>query len=483
MSVTCYGSWMSMAPELLLLGTALLLVLLGRSGAEKDGESMGYISFLGMAGALACVLVELGATVRRPLGGLMIVDGLADFFTVFILAAAMLVALMAAHAARDAGQAGGKRHLFVPLSAAGMLLMVKGLDLLVIALGLAVCVVAECFLARSDAAPEVEPQTVRSHLRLGSLSLGAFLLGVLVLHQGTGTTNLEGIGAALSAPTLPRDPLLLQGMVLLLAGLGIPLALVPFHGWVLRLAHGASPAVIAWLDVGSKAAAVAVIARIWATASALAGEADMVVCVLAIATMGLGNLAALGETDLARMLMYGGIAHAGYLLLGVIAGGTLGWAAVLYYVVTYGFMSLGALAMVLWCAPQGGGRLEVGALAGLGVRSPALGAALGMFLLALAGIPPLTGFMAKLFIFSAAMNSGRLWLAVIGAAHCLVSAYCCLRVVAALYLEEPREEVACVVEGPVLVAAVIALAGTLLAGLWPGPLLNWALESVRWLVG
>jgi len=291
------------------------------------------------------------------------------------------------------------------------------------------------------------------------------------------------MGAVLAAKSVPRDPLLLQGMMLLLAGLGIPLALVPFHGWVLRLSHGASPAVIAWLDVAFKAAGMAVIARIWAKVPGFAGPGDTVLCGLAIVSMSLGTLAALAETDLARMLTYSGIAHAGYLLLGVTAGGTLGWSAVFFYVVTYGCMSLGALAIVLWLGAQKKCRVELGELAGLGVRCPALGAALGIFMLSLAGIPPLSGFMGKLFLLQAAVDSNHLWLAGIAAVNWVISACCYLRVALVMYTQDPGEEQRQVSEGPVLLVVVITLAGTLQAGLFPGPLLEWALEAVRWLVG
>lgn len=484
MSTACGEQWMSIAPELWLVGTALLVLLLERTGAGKDGESMGYFSILGMTGALACVVLDLGTAVRRPLGGLMIVDGFADFFTLCILAAAMLVTLMGAHAMQGAGEGGGKRCLFLLLSTLGMLLMVKGEDLVLIFLGLALSSITSTLLASPGAEADPGGQTARRHLRLSALAAGAFLLGVFLVFARTGTTSLEGIVAAVAGEGLVCDLLFQQGMVLILAGLGGHIALVPFHGWLLRLSGDASPALTAWLDVALKTAVLGVTGRVLEGAlPALTLQWRPVLWVLAVATMGLGNLAALAHTDLRRILVGYGIAHTGFLLVGVVAGGALGWSAVLYFVPVYGLMSLGALAMVLWCSPQGCGRLELGELSGLGLRCPALGAALGIFMLSLAGIPPFSGFMGKFFIFSAAMDSGYLWLAVIGAAHCLCSAYCCLRVVAVMYLEEPKEGLLCPSEGPVLVVAVIAMAGTLLAGLWPGPLLAWALESARWLLG
>lgn len=482
--MTCPGSWMSSAPELWLLGTALAVGVLGRRGGGEDGESLGYLSFLGMTGALAAVLLDVGAAVRRPWGGLIIVDGLAVFLTVFVLAAGMMAVLMAAQVARAAEHEAGNRPFFVLISALGMLLMVKSLDLVLIALGLGLYTAATCFLVQADKAPEDVPRTLRTHLQLGSLSLAAFLLGALLLKQGTGTTNLARLGTVLPADAYPCDPLRLQGFVLVLAGLGIPLAFVPFHGWALRLCCGASPAVIAWMDVGAKAAGLAVIARLWAATPALAAGTENAVCVLAVATIAAASVAALGERDdLARMLTYIGIAHAGFVLLGVIAGGALGWSAVLYFVAAYGCLSLGTWTTVLWLTLWRKCPVDVEALAGLGLRSPALGAILGIFLLALAGIPPLSGFMAKLFILNAVVNAGHHWLALIGTLHCLVCAYCCLRVVAAMYLEEPTEGIAVGGGGPVLVVAVAALAGVLLMGVWPDPLLGWAWDAVRWLIG
>jgi NADH-quinone oxidoreductase subunit N len=201
-----------------------------------------------------------------------------------------------------------------------------------------------------------------------------------------------------------------------------------------------------------------------------------------VLTMTLGNVVALSQTNIKRMLAYSSIAHAGYVLVGIVAGNELGWSAVLYYLLAYACMNLGAFGIVLFYGQKGEANVEIADYAGLGFRYPFLGAAMAIFMFSLAGIPPLAGFMGKFYLFGAAIKSGYVWLTIIGVMNSLVSVFYYFRVTVIMYMKEPVKDVVLEYAGPIMVVLIIALVGTIQIGLFPTFYLERAIDSIQWLL-
>jgi NADH-quinone oxidoreductase subunit N len=255
----------------------------------------------------------------------------------------------------------------------------------------------------------------------------------------------------------------------LIVGFGFKVAAAPFHVWTPDVYEGAPTTVTAFMAVGVKAAAFASFARVFLLSfGAIQGEWQWILWVVAVVTMTVGNLTALVQDNIKRMLAYSSIAHAGYLLVAMVAGGELGGAALMYYLVAYGLMNLGAFAVVVAVGKKGEPNEEFNDYAGLGFRYPALAMMMTIFMLSLTGIPPLVGFTGKFYIFSAAVKAGYIWLAVIGVLNSVVSAYYYIRVVVTMYMQEGEKQVEPLSARPALATAIVAATlGTILVGVFP----------------
>jgi NADH-quinone oxidoreductase subunit N len=323
---------------------------------------------------------------------------------------------------------------------------------------------------------------------LGAFASGFFLYGIALVYGATGTTNLAHIQLTLStaAASLPFAPLLPIGIALLIVGFGFKAALVPFHQWTPDAYQGAPTTVTAFMSVATKAAVFAALIRVLASLTTAAQPWLLVLAVLAALTMTLGNLAALRQSSLKRMLAYSSIAHAGYITTGLAAGTAQGNAAALYYLLAYTFMNLGAFAVVLAIQRPGENDVSMDQLAGLGARQPGLAALFALFMFGLTGIPPLAGFFGKLYVFGAAVNAGLVWLVVIGVINSGIAAFYYLRVTVAMFMtpaeESTRTRGAGAASGLIMVAVVLAAAGTVLLGLWQQPWVNGISQAVASLI-
>ena len=267
-------------------------------------------------------------------------------------------------------------------------------------------------------------------------------------------------------------------MGLVIVGFGFKVALVPFHAWTPDVYQGAPTPVTAFMSVGAKAAGFAALIRILLGALSVQAAAwSWVLAVLAILTMIVGNVAAIAQTNLKRMLAYSSIAHAGYITVGLVAGTIAGIQAVLFYLVAYIFMNIGAFAVIVAVSRFREDGEELEGFSGLGATHPWLAGAMTVFMFSLAGIPPLAGFLGKLYVFAAAVEGGWWWLAAVGVFNSVISAYFYLRVVRYIYMQEPAEGEAKVTVGPALaVALVVTVVATVLIGLLPGAL-GWLTQA------
>jgi len=264
-------------------------------------------------------------------------------------------------------------------------------------------------------------------------------------------------------------------VVLLVAGFGFKVASVPFHMWTPDVYQGAPTPVTAFMAVGPKAAAFAAFFRVFTTAMPeLAPTWEMLLSIVAITTMFVGNLGAIMQTNIKRLLAYSSISHAGYILIAIIAKGSLATSALLFYMLAYTFMTFGAFSIVILIGRKGKENLELEDYSGLGFQAPLLGLAMSIFLLSLGGLPPLAGFVGKFYIFQAALNEGYVVLVVLAVLNSAISLYYYLRVIVFMYMKEPKGELQISLTPITLLVIIIGVLGTIQLGLFPGPVISLA---------
>jgi NADH-quinone oxidoreductase subunit N len=357
-----------------------------------------------------------------------------------------------------------------------MVLMAAANDLMVFFLALETMSVAVYVLTSIERNSGRSAEAGMKYFLTGAFATGFLLYGIALIYGATGTTNLNQISAYLVEPAADWPAYLTAGALLLLAGFAFKVGAVPFHFWIPDVYEGAPTPVTGFMAVGVKAAAFAAWARIVLhKLSPLDADWVFPVAVLAIATMTLGNLLAISQSSVKRMLAYSSIAHAGYLLIGVAVGEEWGGMPLLFYLIAYGAMTAGAFAVVTALRDGETAPENYSDFAGLGFKRPFLALAMTLFMLSLAGFPPLAGFTGKFYVFRAAVLSGNTILAVIGVLNSLLSVVYYLRVVVAMYMEEGGVAGKSFGQSPALyIAVALAVAGTLYFGLLPARTLEWS---------
>jgi len=372
----------------------------------------------------------------------------------------------------------GEYYALVLFSTSGMLLLTSASDLIVVfiaieLMSLSLYVLSGLFKRRRQAG-----EASMKYFLLGAFASAFLLYGIALLYGATGTTSIDRIAAAAAAA--PHDTLLIAGLGLLLVGFGFKISSAPFHMWVPDVYEGAPTSVTALIATGSKAAVFAVLVRLLLSGvRAVQADWTAVLWVLAALTMTLGNVVAIAQSNLKRMLAYSSIAHVGYMLVGLAAGGAAGAGAVLFYLLAYTFTTAGTFGVITLCVRAGEEAVDVRDYAGLGRRHPVLAFALALLLLSLVGIPPLAGFVGKFYLFGAAVRAGFVWLAVLGVLNSAIAAYYYLRVIVTMYMQEPDEQSASVAPSFAGgLALTIAVIGVVLLGLMPAPFVDLAQVAV-----
>ena len=468
-------------PELLLTGGALLLLMLSVTVPKQDGVLLGVtLATIVVTMVAVSSFAGLDETVSR---GLLAIDGFAAFFKILVLLSAAITALMSAPYLRVEGLKAGEYYFLVLCATLGMMFMASGLDLITLFIGLETMAMSFYVLAGYLKPNPRSNEAAVKYFLLGAFSLGILLYGMSLLYGATGTTSLAGIAAALAGQE--ASAVLVLAVILVGAGMGFKIAAVPFHMWAPDVYEGAPTPVTAFLSVGSKAASFAMLLRIFIEGlPALGDEWRTMFWVLAAITMTVGNIAALTQSNIKRMLAYSSIAHAGYLLIGVVVGTERGVAAMLVYLGVYLFMQLGAFAIVTAMRRSDIIGDELKDLTGLFKRSPALGFAMLCFMLSLGGIPPTAGFMGKMWLFGAAVDAGAIWLVVIAVVNSAISAYYYLRVVVFMWINEDEPAGSPIAIGPAMAVAIgIAVVGTVVLGVYPQALFSHAESAAATLEG
>jgi NADH-quinone oxidoreductase subunit N len=462
----------------ILVGISGLAVLLVQAFSPKGPRAPGAgVALFGLLSALASViLIWRGGGRGAVTGGSLAADDYALFLEALILGIGVTVVLFSPAYLLATKIDRGEYYALVLFCIVGMLGLVSSVELISLFVALEIMSVALYALAGMDRRRTESQEAAIKYFLTGAFSSAFLLYGIALLYGVSGSTSLARISWAIGAPS-EAAPLAILGVGLLLVGFGFKVASVPFHMWAPDVYEGAPTTVTALMAAGVKAAAFGAFLRVFGHAlSGMAREWQPAVAVLAVLTMVVGNLGALAQTNLKRMLAYSSVAHAGYLLTALLALRQTGAEAILFYLVAYAAVNLGGFG-ALAALTRGDGRepLSLADVSGLAERRPVLAAALTLYLISLAGIPVSGGFVGKFYLFNAAVSAGYTSLAVIGVLMSVVSVYYYLGVVVAMYMRDPVGEDTW---APVGVASGLALglsaAVVLVLGIFPGPVLDMA---------
>ena len=464
-------------PELVLTAGALLVLVTDVLLPPRSGRALAWVS-VGVLGATLASLTPFVGVETVVSNGLLAVDSFALFFKVIFLVAAIFTVLMSVRYLEIEGASPGEYYFLVLCSTLGMMIMAGGIDLITSFIGLETMAVSFYILAGFIKPNPRSNEAAVKYFLLGAFSLGILLYGMSILYGLSGTTNLRAMATIFA--TREADPLIILAVILVVAGMGFKIAAVPFHMWAPDVYEGAPTPITAFLSVGSKAASFAMLLRIFLEGlPSLAADWRLLFEILAIVTMTVGNVAALTQTNLKRMLAYSSIAHAGYLLIGVVAGTPRGVSAMLIYLAVYSFMQLGAFGVILVMRRKDVVGDELKDFSGLAFRHPFAAFAMLLFMLSLGGIPPTAGFMGKFWLFGAAVESGYIWLAVIGVLNSAISLYYYLRLVVFMYLKKETSGSEPTMDGSLSLMLGVAVAATLVLGVYPRLLFELAELSAR----
>src|SRR5438445_3582733 len=472
-------------PQLIVAVLAMVVLLADAIAPKMSKRALANISILGLLLALVVQALQRPGIAAQPvLQNMVITDQYAWFFNIVFLIGALLSVLLSVDYLEREGISHGEYYALLMLSTVGMMIMGAAMDLIIVFLGLEVLSISLYILAGYARDSRVSEEAGLKYFLLGTFASAFFLYGVALVYGATQSTNLIKIASEVKAGGV--NPLLLAGAAMLVVGFGFKVAVVPFHVWTPDVYEGAPTSVTAFMSVGAKAAGFAAFLRVFSMAlPGLQDESARVVAILAALTMVVGNFIAVLQQNIKRILAYSSIAHAGYIMVGMVAAihpasdanRQEAIAAVLFYTLAYTVTNLGAFAVVLAFRRQGEEVLELDDYAGLGLKYPALGAAMTLFMISLAGLPPTAGFLGKLYLFRAALGAGRTGLVIVGVLTSVVSVYYYLAVIVRMYMTTPSPaaaETEARPAGHLSLALALTAALTLLLGIVPGRVLDQA---------
>ncbi|MCE3223153.1 MAG: nuoN [Nitrospira sp.] len=476
---------LAILPELVVISTACLILVLDPILAASKKDLLAWLT-------LAALAVCLGLTSSQVTGrqyafsNMILIDSYGSFWKLLLYIVTGLTVLLSLAYLKAERLNIGEYYGFILLALAGMMVMVSGADLLTIYLGTELMSLSLYVMAGLKRADARSLEASAKYFVLGAFSSGILLYGISLLFGLAGSTRLPVIAEAIATQGT-GNPILSLALVLLAVGFGFKLAVVPFHMWTPDVYQGAPTSVTAFMAVASKAASFGAFLRVFVEGlGGVSADWSILFTVVCLVTLALGNLVAIVQTNIKRMLAYSSIAHAGYALIGVVVAGRQGGMAastglpsVLLYIAIYSFMTLGAFALVGMLRKEGQESDNIEDYAGLAKREPLAAFFMLVFLVSLAGIPPTAGFIGKFYIFMAAVNGGMAWLAVVAVIFAAISAFYYLRIVMVMYMREPDNAAAShsrLETSPALsFVLACALAGVVLLGLFPNGL--WSLAT------
>jgi NADH-quinone oxidoreductase subunit N len=471
------ADYIRILPELVLSVFGMLIMVLDPViDQRKAAKTLGYVALLGALGSLAATYIQAQSP-GEAFSHMVRVDHFSIFFHVVVLAIILLSILTSFEYMETQRIRAGEYYGLILLGAAGMCLMTSAVELVLIFIALEISSISTYILAgflRRD------PRSSESSLKyflLGSFATAFFLYGVALMFGATGSTSIAEISTALHTGYVPT--LAYVATALMFVGLGFKVGAAPFHVWTPDVYEGAPSPVVGLMSTAPKAATFAVLLRVMFEARV--PGTFWLVWVAAVLSMTLGNLGALKQTNIKRMLAYSSIAHAGYLLVAFASAPESGIASAMFYTAAYAAMNVGAFAIISHIANYGERYTSLDDYAGLGRREPFMAAILTVFLLSLIGIPATGGFFAKFYVFSAALQANLIGLTILGVINSAIAAYYYLRVIVVMYMKEPQGEAVPLDPLPAGVSTVLVLSmlATLYLGILPGAVLTYTQDSVR----
>jgi NADH-quinone oxidoreductase subunit N len=464
----------------MLCVTLAALAVMGAEAFRARGENMplGGLGIVGLVGAAVASVLLWNRNATSF--GVIVADNFGLFVTIVLLIVGVLTIMFSSQVVKRDAIPKGDYYALVLFSMTGMIMMATANDLLVIFIGLEILSIAVYVLTgiRRDDPKAIE--AAFKYFLLGAFSSAFFLYGIAFTYGLAGSTRLDRVGAFLAAQSMSDNPLILIALGLLLVGFAFKISAVPFHMWTPDAYEGAPAVVTGFMSTGVKAAAFAAFVRVFLSAfEPFSGEWVPVVWVLAVATMVLGTVVGVAQSNVKRMLAYSSIAHGGYLLVGLVAANQIGKAAILFYLLAYAVTNVAAFGVIALLGSRTAPNDELRDFAGLWHTRPALAALMTVCLLSLGGLPPTAGFIGKWYIFSAAVSAGYYGLAIIGVLTSVVSVFFYLRVVVMMYMSDRPSAIAAPQVSTVGMAALVAsIVAIFYLGILPAPVLNFAAESI-----
>jgi len=460
-------SIIAIMPEILMtfFAIGLLVIDLVASDEKKSG-----IAYFGIAFILITLLLTIPVGGFKIVGfdGMLVWDSYAYAFFVVFSIAFILGSLGAVDYMKRLGINKGEYYIILFLSIIGMLFMVSATDLSILYLGMETMALSMYIIAGFNKWNMRSNESGIKYFIIGAFSSAIFLFGLSYVYGYTGSTRYAEIAQMISANGLDHLSLKL-GMVMMLAGLAFKISAVPFHMWAPDVYSGAPTPATGFMTVAPKAAAFGALIRfIWVALEPATASWQLFFSILAVLTMTYGNLVAIAQNNVKRMLAYSAISHAGYMLIGVVAANDLGYQAIALYMIIYGFMNIGAFTILAQMKNKGvieDERLE--SFAGLSKSNPLTALAMLLFMFSLAGIPPLAGFIGKFYIFAAAIKSNFVWLAIVGVLNSAVACYYYMRVTIFMYFKEPEYEVETDLQPAGAIVTFVATVFVILIGVFP----------------
>lgn len=474
------ADYLRFLPEIILSAFGILIMMLEAVTSQRKKSFLGSLSLVGIAIAFAADLwayTDGGAAFQN----MIVVDGYGTFFRALVLVVGFLCVLTSFSYLEREGAQRGEYYALILFSLVGQCILSTANDLIMVFIGLEISSIATYILAGFLRDDRRNNESALKYFLLGSFATAFLLYGIAWIYGLTGTTNIEEIRRVLMQGN-PISPLAGLAAALMFVGFGFKVSIAPFQVWAPDVYQGAAAPVSAFMSAGPKAAAFAIFFRVFMVSFRPINERWIwLLWGCALATLIIGNFAALLQTNVKRLLGYSSIAHAGYVLIALTASSQIGIAAGMFYLASYALMNIGAFAVVSHIAARNERHVRIEDLAGLGRKEPATAALLAIFVFSLIGVPLTGGFFGKFYVFQAALNSHLVWLTVLGLINSAIAAYYYLKIIVAIYMHEPGTAMA---ELPppstsLRVAIWASAIGTLFLGIFPGTLLSFISHSAN----
>lgn len=468
-------------PEFVVIVVALSVLIFDFFIKPEQKSYLGWYSLLGLGVAAAASMRLMGAY-GQFFGGTFILDPFAIFFKFVFYISCGIGILISINYLNLEDVRRGEYYSLMLFATSGMMLMSSAGDLITVYLGLELMALSIYVLAGFLRTDVRSNEAAIKYLIMGAFSSGIMLYGMSLLYGLSGSTNLGTILAFLKGTDI-SNPVLFLALAMLIVSFGFKVAAAPFHMWVPDVYEGAPTSVTAFMSAGAKVAGFAVLLRVFLYAlQPLQPRYTVIISALAVLTMAVGNILALPQTNIKRMLAYSSIAHAGYALVGIAAAGKDGAASTMLYLLIYAFMNMGAFGVVIMLRRTGVRGEEIADYAGLAKTNRMAAFLMLIFMFSLTGIPPTAGFVGKFYIFKSAIEAGLLWLAIAGVLFSAVSAYFYLRVIMVMYMHEPKAEIRLATAPSLVLALGLSVIAVIYMGIIPGKVLEFARASIAGLM-